>query len=222
MPDNVAMLEARWDAAFPRRRALGAELIHRYDDPTRIYHDLRHLRAVLDVIERLADEAVEVADTGAPAGRRADAVDRRAVTLAAWFHDAVYEVPADDNEEASARLAESVLPTYDFDEKTTREVSRLVRLTRDHAVADGDVNGAVLCDADLSILASPADRYDDYALEVRAEYHHLRETVFRQGRADVLGRLLARPALFHTPYGRANWEMAARANIRRELAALRG
>lgn len=216
LPDDAAYLLARWDEAFPRRRALGAELVHRYDDPMRIYHDLRHLRTVLDVVDTLFGEMAGAV------GRSADALDRRAVTLAAWFHDAVYEIPAADNEEASARLAESVLPAYDFDEETTTEVARLVRLTRDHAVAAGDVNGAVLSDADLSILASPADRYDDYALEIRAEYHHLRETVFRRGRADVLGRLLARPALFHTPYGRANWEAPARANIERELALIRG
>jgi predicted metal-dependent HD superfamily phosphohydrolase len=78
----------------------------------------------------------------------------------------------------------------------------------------------VLCDADLAILASTPERYDEYVQDVRREYASLDDTTFRRGRAAVLRALLSAPSLFHTPAARAAWEAAARANVTRELAAL--
>ncbi|MGV7705362.1 HD domain-containing protein, partial [Mycobacterium kansasii] len=85
--------------------------------------------------------------------------DREAVELAAWFHDAVYEIGRDDNEDRSAALARQLLA-----ESTDRdEVARLVLATKSHKVAADDVNAAVLSDADLSVLGAPALRYRQYA-----------------------------------------------------------
>jgi predicted metal-dependent HD superfamily phosphohydrolase len=52
---------------------------------------------------------------------------------------------------------------------------------------------------------------------VRGEYAHVADDDFRAGRAAVLRDLLAKPQLFQTAYGRASWEVAARANVAREL-----
>jgi predicted metal-dependent HD superfamily phosphohydrolase len=95
-----------------------------------------------------------------------------------------------------------------------------VRLTETHRPADDDANGCALSDADLGILAAPAGRYAEYLDAVRAEYSHLPDEVFTKGRRDVMTDLLAKPHLFHTAYGRAAWEDAARANVEAELARL--
>jgi predicted metal-dependent HD superfamily phosphohydrolase len=101
------------------------------------------------------------------------------------------------------------------------DVNRLVLLTAGHVTERRDRDGALLCDADLAVLAgSPAD-YDAYAAAVRREYAHVPDADFRAGRADVLRRLLALPALYRVPKLRAAWEPAARANLERELAGLR-
>ena len=76
------------------------------------------------------------------------------------------------------------------------EVRRLVLLTAGHTATADDRNGAVLCDADLAILAAVPDAYDDYAVRVRAEYAHVPDELFRVGRATVLRQLLELPALF--------------------------
>lgn len=193
----------RWDADFPGRLSLGQELIRRYTDVRRVYHGPEHLLAVLTHIDELADEAG----------------DPLIVRLAAWFHDAVYDVRRDDNEERSAELARTVLPAYDFVPAVVEEITRLVLLTRDHAVAEGDADGAVLCDADLAILASTPAEYDDYVGQVRAEYRHVAEPTFRAARAAILQALLDRPTIFATNIGQKHWESAARANLTRELAA---
>jgi predicted metal-dependent HD superfamily phosphohydrolase len=182
----------------------GADLVRRYAAPGRRYHDLLHLATVLDAVDVLSDEAA----------------DPRLVRLAAWYHDAVYEVDRDDNEERSAALAERSLSTAGLRQADVAEVSRLVRLTASHAPRGGDANGAVLCDADLAVLAGGADEYAAYLAAVRAEYGRFSDEEFRAGRTAVVQELLRLPALYSTAHGTAAWEDAARANLRAELAAL--
>ena len=83
------------------------------------------------------------------------------------------------------------------------------------------VPGAVLCDADLAVLAAPPDAYAAYASAVRAEYGHLSDADFTAGRIAVLERLLALPALYRLPEDDGRWTAAARANLGAELALLR-
>jgi len=162
------------------------------------YHDLLHLTEVLQRLDELG-AGVDVE-----------------VVLAAWFHDAVYD-DAGDNEERSARLAESELDGTEVD---VAEVARLVRLTEHHDPAPGDAIGEVLCDADLAILASDQDRYRAYAAGVRREYAAWSDADFRAGRLAVLEDLAGRDALFRTTYAREHWEPLARENIAREIAGL--
>lgn len=140
--------------------------------------------------------------------------------MAAWFHDAVYDPQADDNEEQSAHLAEKTLAGLRVDDDVVAEVARLVRLTAGHDAAEDDADGAVLCDADLAILAADESRYADYVAGVRAEYAHVPDDDFARGRAAVLRRLLDQPSLFRTATAHASWEAAARANVTAELARL--
>ncbi|GAA1803741.1 metal-dependent phosphohydrolase [Planosporangium flavigriseum] len=201
MPD----LRAQWRALVPGAEALAEDLITRWSQPHRHYHTTDHLAAVLTVVDRYADLAP----------------DADAVRLAAWFHDAVYDPRAPDNEERSAQLAETGLPAAGVPAGRVTETARLVRLTAGHAVADGDRTGALLADADLAILAAGQHDYDRYAAAVRREYAHVPEAAFRAGRAAVLESLLALPALFRIVPPRVEWEDRARANIERELSALR-
>jgi predicted metal-dependent HD superfamily phosphohydrolase len=165
------------------------------------YHDLRHLTEVLDRVDELATAGV--------------AFDRDQVSLAAWFHDGVYDGQV-GAEERSAQWAERALAGR----PEVAEVARLVRLTETHRPADDDANGCVLSDGDLAILAAPAARYAEYVADVRQEYARVPDDLFRQGRAAILRDLLAKPALFHTAYAMEHWEPAARANVDAELARL--
>ena len=197
---HVAWLRSRWSTVFAGLPSVGDRLIEAYTEPTRSYHDTRHLFEVLQHVDELAG--------GCP--------DRTSVELAAWFHDAVYDVRRGDNEEASAALARALLLPH-LPAEQVDEVERLILLTRDHAVSAGDIGGAILVDADLAVLASDPADYADYVARVRQEYGHLADPVFRRGRAVVLRDLLALPRLFHTPFGATNWEAPARANLQREL-----
>jgi predicted metal-dependent HD superfamily phosphohydrolase len=182
---------------------VGARLLAAYGDPARGYHDLRHLDEVLRTVDDLAHRAA----------------DPDAVRLAAFFHDAVYDAHATDSEQRSADLAGRELRRRRVDGHRVAEVVRLVLLTRTHDPAPEDVDGAVLCDADLAVLAADPARYRDYTDGVRREYAHVPDEQFAAGRAAVLRSLLDLPALYRTPEARA-WEAVARANVEAELARL--
>jgi len=194
----------RWP--LPDCPDLRDELVAAYADPSRGYHDTRHLGEVLDRLHELAGHGA--------------AYDPMPVQLAAWFHDAVYDGER-DAEERSAAWAEDALAGV-APAPVVSEVARLVRLTETHSPDDADANGCALSDADLGILAAPRERYDEYVAAVRREYAHLPDEVFSAGRADVLRSLSEKPQLFHTAYARQRWEAAARANVERELGTLGG
>jgi predicted metal-dependent HD superfamily phosphohydrolase len=164
------------------------------------YHDLLHLEEVLDRLDLLA--------------ARGAGFDRTTTGLAAWFHDAVYD-DAPGPEERSAQWAERELPA-----EVAPEVARLVRMTERHRPAADDPAGCALSDADLAILAAPADRYRSYVEGVRCEHADLSDADFRAGRRAVLVDLLEKPRLFHTPQAQALWEEAARANVTAEVEEL--
>jgi predicted metal-dependent HD superfamily phosphohydrolase len=199
-------LRSQWRLLLPGTDTLGESLLDRWSEPHRRYHDLDHLAAVLAVVDRYADLAL----------------DADAVRLAAWFHDAVYDPLAGDNEERSAQLAEAELTGRLTGSAAGRaaETARLVRLTAGHAVGAGDANGALLADADLAILAAAPADYDRYAKAVRAEYAQVPDDAFRAGRAAVLAAFAALPELYRAVPERAEWDARARANLARELRNL--
>lgn len=187
----------------PAAAGVGRRLFQSWSEPHRRYHGVAHLRDVLARVEDLAEEAE----------------DADAVRFAAWYHDSVYAGLPDD-EERSAVRAEHELSALGVPSALVDEAARLVRMTVTHDPAPGDRNGEVLSDADLAALALPGDRYRHNTGEIRAEYAHIPDDVFRKGRIQVLLALLEGPAVFRTEAGRARWESAARENLRAELAEL--
>ncbi len=210
MPTTEDDLLAAWTALLHRCGATadpgpyGRELLRRWSEPQRRYHTAEHLHAVLRHVDDLAGHAA----------------DPDAVRLAAWFHDAVYRPDRTENEERSAALAARALTGAGLPAARVTEVERLVLLTVAHDPAPGDRDGEVLCDADLAVLGGSPEAYAAYAAAVREEYGFVPEPDFTAGRAAVLRRLLALPALYRTRAARERFADAARANLTAELARL--
>jgi len=181
------------------------QLVAAYSERHRHYHTLQHLRECLALFEAAAPVAARAAE----------------VELALWFHDAVYDPRASDNEARSADWAESSVRAAGCDAAIAQRVGDLVRSTAHQqppAVEGPDVD--LLLDIDLAILGSAPARFDESSRQIRAEYAHVPEDTFRTRRADFLRSLLARPALYRTEVFRAPLEAAARANLQRALDAL--
>jgi predicted metal-dependent HD superfamily phosphohydrolase len=192
----------RWNTVMPGHDALFLDLLDRWSESHRQYHGCTHLLAVLEALDLLTEPAEPP----------------RTVLLAAWFHDAVYRGVAGEDEEESARLAEARLSEARLPAREIDEVARLVRLTSDHRPAPGDDDGALLCDADLSVLGGEPEPYARYVAAVREDYAHIGDADFAAGRAAVVRRLLELDPLFHSERARELWLDAARRNLRGELA----
>lgn len=205
--------DERWDAALDAvgavagdRAAAFAELVERHREAVRRHHVLAHTSGVVDAVLAIHGHGEDWATT----------------VLAAWYHDVVYDPTAQAgvNEGASAVVARRALESMGASLSATGEVCRLICLTADHDPGPGDRNGALLCDADLAVLAADEEGYRAYATAVRAEYAHVDDDAWRIGRRAVLRSFLDRPRIFRTIVGRERWESRARINISSELASL--
>ncbi len=173
-------------------------------EPARRYHNLDHLRDCLAELD------------GAPA----DGADRDRVEAALWFHDAIYDPRAGDNEALSADWARRALAERGVPSAVADDVARLVELTR-HTDPAPDPSGRLLCDIDLAILGRDPETFDTYDRHIREEYAWVPESDLRAARADVLGGLLARARLYQTEHFRRRYETVARTNLARALEVLR-
>jgi len=187
---------------------LKRELSALYGTKHRHYHGLAHIEALL-----------------ALAGEYRPALsDPEAVEAAIWFHDAIYDSRAKDNEARSAALALEKLAPRIAGERLAR-IAAMIEATATHEVpglADAAArrDAALFLDMDLSILGAAPAAFDAYEQAVRREYGWVAEPAWRAGRAVVLKTFLARPHIFHTREFRDRFERQARENMTRSLAVL--
>lgn len=189
-----------------------SRLIPRYGEPHRHYHTWHHIAEVFDASERISsDKSLEL-------------------TLAIFFHDAVYVPLAKDNEERSADLLFDEGKRAGIDDDVLRDATWLVRQTKHlaspplspshDARPELRMREAVLVDADLSILGSEPKIFDLYEDAVRQEYSGATDAEFGRGRVAVIKNFLDKAnalTIFRTERGQNLWEARARENLKKSL-----
>ena len=199
----------RWHRTFER---LGVEpapdeafeaLLAHYSEPHRHYHSLAHL-----------EECFAQLDAASTAPERSGELE-----FALFAHDVIYDTRAADNEARSADWAADVLREAGVGADAIGRVRQLVLATQ-HAGEARTPDEQLLLDIDLSILGQPAERFDRYEEEVRAEYEWVPEEGFRVARANILQHFLDRARLYETDEFFERYEAAAGENLSRSLAAL--
>lgn len=209
MSTNADPLRARFLRALERLGARGEggrcfdELVARYGEAHRHYHRVEHVRSCLGWLDRFADSAKRPAE----------------VELALWFHDAVYDPRASDNEERSAELAETRLAALGVPEPARERIVAQIRATRTHEAEDDDAR--LLVDLDLAILGASPAQFDRFEVLIRREYAHVPDELFRMGRREVLRRFLRRSVIYRVPGLHDALETTARANLTRRMSELR-
>jgi len=183
--------------------ALGLELQRCYAEPQRRYHTLQHLGECLAWFEREQQQAERPGE----------------VALALWFHDAVYDVHAHDNETRSADWARRAMLDAGVAADAAARVHALVMATRHDAVPEGR-DAELLIDIDLSILGADPARFDEYERQVQAEYAFVPDAVRLPRRRAILQRFLDRSAIYATPRMHALLEAQARTNLAQSIKAL--
>jgi predicted metal-dependent HD superfamily phosphohydrolase len=181
---------------------LWEDLSARYAEPHRHYHNVHHLDnlvASLDVVKGMIR-------------------DWQAVILAIAYHDIVYDVSRNDNEEQSAVYAAQQLGSL-IPLSVLQHCTDLILATKSHEVtSNSDENDAAyFTDADLSILGATPELYRAYCIAIRAEYSIYPESLYRQGRSKVLQHFLQMQQIFKTPEFYKQYEGAARINLAAEL-----
>ena len=187
-------------AALPARQVFD-QLLARYDEPHRAYHTHQHLEECFGWMTQARDLMRRPGE----------------VAFALFYHDAIYDTHAPDNEAQSAELAAAVWEAHAGG--SAAAVRDLIAATKhDAAAPDGDAQ--VLVDIDLSILGAAPARFDEYERQVRFEYSWVAEDAFRAGRGRILKQFADQPRLYNTAFFRARLEAAARENLARSLSLL--
>ena len=202
--DWTARWERTWhDCGAPADAAERDALMARYAEPQRRYHTLRHLDECFARLDQARGHAERFGE----------------VELALWYHDAIYDARASDNEARSAELAVQAMRRAGVAVDARKRVRALIMATRHDALpAPGDA--ALLVDTDLGILAVEPARFDEYEREIRAEYAWVPSVIFRQKRKQVLQGFLDRERIYVSGAFDAD-ESPARQNVMRSLERLR-
>ena len=206
---QTTFLAEYWQAAF-RNLKLAApphdvftNLLGRYGEPHRAYHTTQHLEECFQAFE----------------GARGLAQSPGAVGIALFYHDAIYDTHAHDNEEKSAERACQMLARAGAEPSLLQSMTDLILVTR-HAALPRTPDEQLVVDIDLSILGAAQERFDEYERQVRQEYSWVDETIFRSVRSRILQEFLARPTIYSTTSFRDRLERPARENLKRSIEAL--
>lgn len=178
-------------------------LVMRYSEPHRAYHTFAHIRHCLGEFEQVRHLATN-SDT---------------VELALWYHDAIYDTKAKDNEERSAALAVKMVRNASLPDNLGQSVANLITATK-HTTAPTNPDVQLLVDIDLSILGQSKEIFDEYERQIRKEYEWVSENEFITGRLAILKSFLDRPFIYSTEFFRKKYENIARKNLERSVKKL--
>ena len=180
-----------------------ADLLVRYSEPHRAYHTLQHIRECFVGFDQARSALKEPG----------------CVAAALWFHDAIYDTHASDNEARSADLARNVLRAAGVAPGAIDRIAAMILDTRhDASPAAGDP--ALLVDIDLGILGASPERFAEYEKQVRREYDWVEDGRFRATRRRILEGFLARPRIYGSDVFSSKLELRARGNLLKSIADL--
>ena len=184
--------------------ALRQTLLDAYAEPQRHYHTLQHLAECISHLQENLDLALEPAE----------------VEIALWFHDAIYDIKASNNEQLSADWAVSALREAQVAADKIEHVRAHILATK-HAAQAQSVDQQLLVDIDLAILGASPARFAEYESQVQAEYAWVPAPFFRAKRREILSEFLSRVPLYNTPKLRNKLEQQAQANLTTSIEKLR-
>jgi predicted metal-dependent HD superfamily phosphohydrolase len=205
---RLAELQARFRRAALDAGATGPcdavflELVARYREPHRRYHTLAHVGACLVWLDWFSGSAAHPEE----------------VELALWFHDAVYALGEANNERRSAELARDRLTALGVRGEAVERIVSHVEATARHDADSGDA--ALVVDLDLTVLGARRRDFDAFERQIRLEYEHVPEAVYRTARGRVLEGFLSRARIYGIAPLHAEFEAAARTNLTRRIREL--
>ena len=171
-----------------------------YQGKKRFYHTLQHIENLYLELEK-HKEKIE---------------DWDILLCSIFYHDIIYDVKKQDNEERSADVAAARLLKIGFPKDKIEKCYRQIVATKKHE-ATGDFDTDIFTDADLAILGSDWETYEIYTQNIRKEYSIYPDFLYNMGRKKVLKHFLEKEKIYKIPFFFEKYEAQARANLAKEL-----
>ena len=187
-----------------------------YSEPHRKYHNLQHIEASLNELDRHV-----VSDSNC----NLSSEKIRSIELAIWFHDAVYNTHSRTNEFDSSQLLLKECCSHWWFRSIVDLASKMILATEHHSIphelSDGDrLACQYFIDIDLSVLGLPEEEYSRYEKGIREEFGWAPDDAFAAGRCQALHRFLDREWIYNTKKFRRLYEGPARDNMNRSIIEL--
>jgi len=196
-------LTANYCANSDAAEKLWQEIATAFNDKNRHYHTLAHLENVLAQLTAV----------------KADIEDWDTILFTLFYHDIVYDVLKQNNEEQSAQLATERMRLLQISTERIDKCRQQIMATKSHGNSvDNDTN--LFTDADLSILGMDWDAYLLYLQNVRKEYSIYPDALYNSGRKKVMQHFLAMDRIYKTEHFYSKYELQVRENITKEIAML--
>ena len=148
------------------------EILERWSEPHRAYHGPAHLADLLTQINRHAELSTR---------------EREILTLAAIFHDIIYNPRRSDNEAQSADLFLNSV-AMDKDNADIQEIATIIRDTKDHAPSTH--LSTIFSHMDMDVVRRPYEELLKWEAGIRHEYKHIPGIAYVVVRARFLGQMI--------------------------------
>jgi len=201
LPETEQNPESKLPFPIPNKMSISSaekaleNLIDRYLEPHRHYHTISHIFDCLFQLKKLP----------------LSFEDRDKLVLALWFHDAIYDTHAADNEQKSADLLNQLMGESKLQKSAVKTVQDLVMATKTH-VGNNELENYML-DIDLSILGRNPEVFQNYDEAIRKEYHWVQESVYQTERHKIMRAFYLRPQIFKTKHFSELYENQAKTNL---------
>ncbi|MDE0535975.1 HD domain-containing protein [Tenacibaculum sp. L6] len=182
---------------------LWEEIVKNHTDKKRYYHTLVHLE---NLLFQLSQVKTEISSWNT-------------ILFTLFYHDVIYNSLKSNNEEKSTEFAIERMQLLYVPKEIIKRCENHILATKHHKVSE-DTDTNYFTDADLAILGSNWETYEQYYKNVRKEYAVYPSLVYNPGRKKALKHILTMDNIFKTEYFHQKFEKAARENIQREIDLL--
>ena len=199
---DLDSFRALWQRCLTDNRAddrsddLYHRLVRAYSQPHRVYHTLTHIQSCFDIFR---DVVTEVKNPDA-------------LALAIWFHDAIYDMEACDNEQRSAdwflEESENIFPDA-LRELVYNHIMATLHCGKEIKHHDS----RIMVDIDLFSFGKPWPEFLQDSRNVRAEKSDISDEEFYRKQCGFQKTLLDQPRFFQSDYFFARYESRARQNL---------
>jgi predicted metal-dependent HD superfamily phosphohydrolase len=213
MNNILDIVQEKWNllTAFSKKQEikelLWDEIVYRYSEQHRHYHNLTHLAYLFNWCDQYLDRLKNPAVVG----------------FAVFYHDIIYDTYRHDNEEQSAAIAAEHLKELSVNASVIENVQLFIKATKNHEIPEGlslHEDLGLFLDFDMAILGADAETYQRYSENIRQEYAKYNDQLYREGRKFALKKILSSNHIFITEEFRDKLEARARENISREINLL--